>query len=103
VRVDGLPVRRFPFDQAAEAYRWLDANPNEAVKVALTYDGSKGLSKKIRPDRGGRGPSRAPHESRREYERISEGSSGDPATRPRPPRAWRGSWRARYPAAGGEQ
>ena len=40
VRVDGLPVRRFPFDQAAEAYRWLDANPNEAVKVALTYDGS---------------------------------------------------------------
>jgi threonine dehydrogenase-like Zn-dependent dehydrogenase len=40
VRVDGLPVRRFPFDRAAEAYRWLDANPNEAVKVALTYDGS---------------------------------------------------------------
>ena len=40
IRVDGLPVRRFPFDQAAEAYRWLDANPNEAVKVALTYNGS---------------------------------------------------------------
>ena len=40
VRVDGLPVRRFSFEQAAEAYRWLDANPNEAVKVALTYDGS---------------------------------------------------------------
>ena len=40
VRVDGLPVRRFAFDQAAEAYSWLDANPNEAVKVALTYDGS---------------------------------------------------------------
>jgi 2-desacetyl-2-hydroxyethyl bacteriochlorophyllide A dehydrogenase len=40
VRVDGLPVRRFPFDQAAEAYRWLDANPDKAVKVALTYDGS---------------------------------------------------------------
>jgi threonine dehydrogenase-like Zn-dependent dehydrogenase len=40
VRVDGLPVRRFPFDKAAEAYQWLDANPNEAVKVALTYDGS---------------------------------------------------------------
>jgi 2-desacetyl-2-hydroxyethyl bacteriochlorophyllide A dehydrogenase len=40
VRVDGLPVRNFPFDQAAEAYQWLDANPNEAVKVALTYDGS---------------------------------------------------------------
>ena len=39
VRVDGLPVRRFPFVQAAEAYQWLDANPNQAVKVALTYDG----------------------------------------------------------------
>jgi 2-desacetyl-2-hydroxyethyl bacteriochlorophyllide A dehydrogenase len=40
VRVDGLPVRRFPFEQAADAYQWLDAHPNEAVKVALTYDGS---------------------------------------------------------------
>jgi threonine dehydrogenase-like Zn-dependent dehydrogenase len=39
VRVDDLPVRRFPFEQAAEAYRWLDAHPNEAVKVALTYRG----------------------------------------------------------------
>jgi 2-desacetyl-2-hydroxyethyl bacteriochlorophyllide A dehydrogenase len=39
LRVDGLPVRRFPFEQAVEAYGWLDANPNEAVKVALTYDG----------------------------------------------------------------
>ena len=39
VRVDSLPLRKFPFDQAAEAYRWLDANPNEAVKVALTYEG----------------------------------------------------------------
>jgi 2-desacetyl-2-hydroxyethyl bacteriochlorophyllide A dehydrogenase len=39
VRVDGLSVRRFPFEQAVEAYRWLDDNPNEAVKVALTYDG----------------------------------------------------------------
>jgi 2-desacetyl-2-hydroxyethyl bacteriochlorophyllide A dehydrogenase len=39
VRVDSLPVREFPFDQAIEAYRWLDANPNEAVKVALTYEG----------------------------------------------------------------
>lgn len=37
-RVDGLPVRRFAFEQAVEAYGWLDANPNEAVKVALTYD-----------------------------------------------------------------
>ena len=33
------PTRTFPFDQAVEAYRWLDENPNEAVKVALTYDG----------------------------------------------------------------
>ena len=39
VRVDSLPVRQFPFEQAVEAYRWLDANPNEAVKVALTYEG----------------------------------------------------------------
>jgi 2-desacetyl-2-hydroxyethyl bacteriochlorophyllide A dehydrogenase len=39
VRVDQLPTRRFPFDEAVEAYRWLDANPNEAVKVALTYGG----------------------------------------------------------------
>jgi 2-desacetyl-2-hydroxyethyl bacteriochlorophyllide A dehydrogenase len=39
LRTDGLPVRHFPFEQAVEAYGWLDANPNEAVKVALTYDG----------------------------------------------------------------
>jgi 2-desacetyl-2-hydroxyethyl bacteriochlorophyllide A dehydrogenase len=39
LRVDGLPVRHFPFEHAVEAYGWLDANPNEAVKVALTYDG----------------------------------------------------------------
>ena len=38
LRADGLPVRHFPFEQAVEAYGWLDANPNEAVKVALTYD-----------------------------------------------------------------
>jgi 2-desacetyl-2-hydroxyethyl bacteriochlorophyllide A dehydrogenase len=40
VRLDPLPIRRFPFDQAVEAYRWLDGNPSEAVKVALSYDGS---------------------------------------------------------------
>jgi threonine dehydrogenase-like Zn-dependent dehydrogenase len=40
LRTDSLPIRRFPFEQAVEAYAWLDANPNEAVKVALTYDGS---------------------------------------------------------------
>jgi threonine dehydrogenase-like Zn-dependent dehydrogenase len=39
VRVDRLPVRRFPFDEVVDAYRWLDAHPHEAVKVALTYDG----------------------------------------------------------------
>jgi 2-desacetyl-2-hydroxyethyl bacteriochlorophyllide A dehydrogenase len=39
LRVEDLPVRHFPFEQAVEAYGWLDANPNEAVKVALTYDG----------------------------------------------------------------
>jgi 2-desacetyl-2-hydroxyethyl bacteriochlorophyllide A dehydrogenase len=37
VEVDSLPVRSFPFERAVEAYQWLDANPNEAVKVALTY------------------------------------------------------------------
>jgi threonine dehydrogenase-like Zn-dependent dehydrogenase len=36
--VDSLPIRRFPFDQAVEAYGWLDAHPDEAIKVALTYD-----------------------------------------------------------------
>lgn len=39
LKVDALPIRRFAFEEAVEAYRWLDANPNEAVKVALTYDG----------------------------------------------------------------
>jgi 2-desacetyl-2-hydroxyethyl bacteriochlorophyllide A dehydrogenase len=39
LQVDDLPVRHFPFEHAVEAYGWLDANPNEAVKVALTYDG----------------------------------------------------------------
>jgi 2-desacetyl-2-hydroxyethyl bacteriochlorophyllide A dehydrogenase len=40
VRVDALPIRPFPFEQAVDAYGWLDVNPNEAVKVALTYDGT---------------------------------------------------------------
>jgi 2-desacetyl-2-hydroxyethyl bacteriochlorophyllide A dehydrogenase len=39
VGVDGLPVRHFPFERAVEAYGWLDEHPNDAVKVALTYDG----------------------------------------------------------------
>jgi threonine dehydrogenase-like Zn-dependent dehydrogenase len=39
VEVDALPLRRFAFGRAADAYRWLDAHPNDAVKVILTYDG----------------------------------------------------------------
>ena len=41
VRVDALPVRHFPFEQAVEAYGWLDDNPNEAVKVAFDYPGGE--------------------------------------------------------------
>jgi 2-desacetyl-2-hydroxyethyl bacteriochlorophyllide A dehydrogenase len=37
VSVDGLLGRRFPFDDAPAAYRWLDEHPQAAVKVALTY------------------------------------------------------------------
>jgi 2-desacetyl-2-hydroxyethyl bacteriochlorophyllide A dehydrogenase len=37
VSVQGLLGRRFPFDQAPEAYRWIDQHPQAAVKVALTY------------------------------------------------------------------
>ena len=37
VSVDGLLARRFPFEQAPEAYRWIDEHPQAAVKVALTY------------------------------------------------------------------
>jgi 2-desacetyl-2-hydroxyethyl bacteriochlorophyllide A dehydrogenase len=46
LQVDRLPLRRFPFDQAVEAYRWLDEHPDEAIKVALTYDDTH-------PDPGG--------------------------------------------------
>lgn len=38
VRVDGMLDRRFRFDQAPEAYEWLDHNPQGAVKVALVYE-----------------------------------------------------------------
>jgi threonine dehydrogenase-like Zn-dependent dehydrogenase len=38
--VDAFPLRHFPFDAAAEAYGWLDAHPDEAIKVVLTYDGT---------------------------------------------------------------
>jgi threonine dehydrogenase-like Zn-dependent dehydrogenase len=37
VSVSGLLDRTFPFEKAAEAYAWLDENPQAAVKVALTY------------------------------------------------------------------
>jgi 2-desacetyl-2-hydroxyethyl bacteriochlorophyllide A dehydrogenase len=37
VSIDGLLARRFPFDQAPAAYRWIDEHPQAAVKVALTY------------------------------------------------------------------
>jgi 2-desacetyl-2-hydroxyethyl bacteriochlorophyllide A dehydrogenase len=37
VLVDGLPGRRFPFDQAPAAYRWIDEHPRAAVKVILVY------------------------------------------------------------------
>jgi threonine dehydrogenase-like Zn-dependent dehydrogenase len=36
---DRLPVQAFPFERAAEAYRWLDEHPADAIKVALSYDG----------------------------------------------------------------
>ncbi|HET6530705.1 MAG TPA: zinc-binding dehydrogenase [Actinoplanes sp.] len=35
--VDGLLDRRYAFDDAPEAYRWLDHNPQGAVKVGLDY------------------------------------------------------------------
>lgn len=38
VSVDGLLGRTFPFDQAPAAYQWLDENPHNAVKIALSYD-----------------------------------------------------------------
>ena len=37
VSVDGLLTRTFPFDDAPEAYAWLDGHPQDAVKVALDY------------------------------------------------------------------
>jgi len=40
VVTSGLPVRTFPFAEAADAYRWLDEHPADAIKVALSYDRS---------------------------------------------------------------
>jgi threonine dehydrogenase-like Zn-dependent dehydrogenase len=36
VSVEGLLGRRFPFEQAPAAGRWIDEHPQAAVKVALT-------------------------------------------------------------------
>ena len=55
LRADGLPVRHFPFEQAVEAYGWLDANPNEAVKVALTTTQEECSEQAIRSSAGLRG------------------------------------------------
>lgn len=41
VSVAGLLDRSFPFDQAPEAYAWLDEHPQDAVKVALAYGASR--------------------------------------------------------------
>ncbi|HEX7746422.1 MAG TPA: zinc-binding dehydrogenase [Micromonosporaceae bacterium] len=37
VSIGGLLDRRYPFDEAPAAYRWIDEHPQGAVKVALTY------------------------------------------------------------------
>jgi threonine dehydrogenase-like Zn-dependent dehydrogenase len=37
VSVEGLLDHTFPFDEAPGAYRWLDEDPQRAVKVALEY------------------------------------------------------------------
>ena len=36
----GLLDRSVPFDQAPEAYAWLDEHPQDAVKIALDYGSS---------------------------------------------------------------
>ena len=37
VRIDQLPVRRFAFEEAPEAYAWLDRHPDDALKLILTH------------------------------------------------------------------
>ena len=37
VSIKGLLNRTFPFDRATDAYKWLDGDPQGAVKVALDY------------------------------------------------------------------
>jgi len=38
MKVDPLVTRHVPFEQYAEAYRWLDAHPGEAMKVMIDVD-----------------------------------------------------------------
>jgi len=42
VSVEGMLDRRFRFDDAPDAYAWLDRNPQGAVKVALAYGDGAG-------------------------------------------------------------
>ena len=37
VRTEPLPVRRFAFEEAPEAYAWLDRHPDDALKLILTH------------------------------------------------------------------
>ena len=37
ISVEGLLDRRFPFEDAAAAYRWIDEHPQGSVKVAFVY------------------------------------------------------------------
>jgi DNA-binding transcriptional LysR family regulator len=48
------------------------AGADRRPALAAVREAIGGLPGKTRPDRGGRGPSRTPHGSRREYRRISE-------------------------------
>ena len=38
LRTEGFITHRFPFEQAAKAYSLIDKNPDETVKVVLTYE-----------------------------------------------------------------
>jgi 2-desacetyl-2-hydroxyethyl bacteriochlorophyllide A dehydrogenase len=37
LQTSGLPTHRIPFSRAAEAYELIDAHPEDAIKVVLTY------------------------------------------------------------------
>jgi threonine dehydrogenase-like Zn-dependent dehydrogenase len=47
LRTDGLLSRTFPFDDAEQAYRFIDESPGAATKVALLYGERQSM------DRGG--------------------------------------------------